>query len=63
MAKKKTLAHEIERVQKTAERFVINDYSYQSSVTSILKTINWQDHKNTNFTDNVTQNRKPSCYR
>ncbi|MCG8034729.1 MAG: reverse transcriptase family protein [Candidatus Thiodiazotropha taylori] len=38
----KTLSYKIERVQRAAARYVVNDYDFTSSVTEILKTLNWQ---------------------
>ena len=36
------LSHSIERVQRAAARYVMNDYSRHSSVTSMLETLKWQ---------------------
>ena len=38
----KSLIHEVERVQRAAARYVMNDYSPYSSVTSMLNTLKWQ---------------------
>ena len=35
-------SHKIERVQRAAARYVVNDYDFTSSVTEIPKTLNWQ---------------------
>ena len=37
----KTLSHKIESVQRSAARYVCNNYNYTSSVTSMLKALNW----------------------
>jgi len=37
----KLLTHRIEMVQRSAERYVQNDYHYTSSVTNMLKELNW----------------------
>jgi len=38
----KTLTYKIEKVQRAAARYVMNDYDYESSVTNMLQTLNWQ---------------------
>ena len=42
LKEKINLKKQIERVQRTAAIYVVNDYNYTSSVTEILKTFNWQ---------------------
>ena len=37
-----TLSKKIESVQRAAARYVLNDYSTTSSVTEMLKSLNWQ---------------------
>ena len=37
----KTLSQKIESVQRSAARYVCNNYNYTSSVTSMLKALNW----------------------
>ena len=37
----KTLSQKIESVQRSAARYVCNNYNYTSSVTSMLKSLNW----------------------
>ena len=37
----KTLSHKNERVQQSAARYVCNNYNYTSSLTSMLKALNW----------------------
>ena len=38
---KKTLSQKIESVQRSAARYVCNNYNYTSSVTCMLKSLNW----------------------
>ena len=38
---KKTLSQNIESVQRSAARYVCNNYNYTSSVTCMLKSLNW----------------------
>lgn len=38
----KYLKYKIEMVQRSAARYVMNDYSYTSSVTDMINTLNWQ---------------------
>ena len=38
---KKTLSQKSESVQRSAARYVCNNYNYTSSVTFILKSLNW----------------------
>jgi hypothetical protein len=38
----KNLTYQIERVQRSAARYVLNDYHYTSSVSHMIKTLNWQ---------------------
>ena len=37
----KTLSQKIESVQRSAARYVCNNYNYTSSVTCMLKSLNW----------------------
>ena len=37
----KTLSQNIESVQRSAARYVCNNYNYTSSVTCMLKSLNW----------------------
>ena len=37
-----TISYKIERVQRAAARYVLNDYSSTSSVTEMLHILNWQ---------------------
>ena len=37
----KTLSQKMESVQRSAARYVCNNYNYTSSVTSMLKSLNW----------------------
>ena len=39
---KKKLSYKIERVQRAAARYILNDYDYTSSVTELLKVLNWK---------------------
>lgn len=38
----KSLVHKVECVQRSAARYVMNDYNYRSSVTEMLNTLNWK---------------------
>ena len=38
----KNLTYQIERVQRSAACYVLNDYHYTSSVSHMIKTLNWQ---------------------
>ena len=37
----KHLAHKVEGVQRSAARYVLNDYDYTSSVTQMINTLQW----------------------
>lgn len=41
----KDLTNKIELIQRRAARFVVNDYRYTSSVTKMLKDLNWSSLK------------------
>ena len=45
-ASKKILMPYIEMVQRRAVRFIFNNYSYNTSVTSLLNTLNWPNLQN-----------------
>ena len=38
----KTQTYKIERVQRAAARYVMNDYDFTSSVSEMIKSLNWQ---------------------
>ena len=38
----KSHSYKIERVQRAAARYVLNDYNFTSSVTQMIQTLNWQ---------------------
>ena len=40
------LSYKVERVQRAAARYVLNDYNFTSSVTDMLKILNWQTLEN-----------------
>ena len=40
------LTYKVDRVQRAAARYCLNDYNYTSSVTEMLKVLNWQTLEN-----------------
>ena len=40
------LTYKVDRVQRAAARYCLNDYNYTSSVTEMLKILNWQTLEN-----------------
>jgi len=38
----KSLSYKVEKVQRSAARYIFNDYNYTSSVTQMINTLNWQ---------------------
>ena len=40
------LTYKIDRVQRAAARYCLNDYNFTSSVTEMLKVLNWQTLEN-----------------
>ena len=39
-------SYKVDRVQRAAARYCLNDYNYTSSVTEMLKILNWQTLEN-----------------
>ena len=40
------LTYKVDRVQRAAARYFLNDYDFTSSVTEMLKVLNWQTLEN-----------------
>ena len=49
-----TYSDNIERVQRAAARYVLNDYSYTSSVTEMLHILNWQTLEHRRIQNSLT---------
>lgn len=50
----KDLAYKLERIQRRAARFVVNDYDRTSSVTEIMKDLHWCSLKNRRTTSRLS---------
>ena len=49
----KSLTNNLERVQRSAARYVMNDYQYTSSVTEMLNALNWKTLQHQRLTNSL----------
>ena len=48
------VTYNLERVQRSATRYVLNDYNYTSSVTEMLKSLECKTHQNHRLYSSLT---------